>query len=98
VFELENRSEDKQANEIRNKKDTSIFASPQSGIGNSSVQPLLNPQERKPNETGTVSNCFKAAFGQITQDKLFVVVILPFSVPDNICHFAAQEITMSFNQ
>lgn len=46
----------------------------------------------------SVKNCFKATFGEVPNYEYLVVVVLPFRVPDNICHFAAREATMVVDQ
>ena len=44
--------------------------------------------------SGSTKNTFKATFGEIKKYNCLVVVVLPFRVPDNLCHFAAREATM----
>ena len=41
---------------------------------------------------------FKATFGSIPGQNLVAVVVLPFQVPDNICHYACQEVVMCIEQ
>lgn len=48
--------------------------------------------------TKSVKNTFKATFGNITKHECVMIVVLPFRVPDNLCHFAASEITMILDQ
>ena len=98
TFEMESLSEDTSAQKKRGGKETEVYMSSESAIGTLNVQPVLNPQKTRSNQPGSVSNCFKAVYGQLPQWKLLIVVGLPFSVPDNICHYAIQEITMGFDQ
>merc|ERR1740139_901581 len=91
TFEMESLSEDTSAQKKRGGKETEVYMSSESAIG------TLNVQKTRSNQPGSVSNCFKAVYGQLPQWKLLIVVGLPFSVPDNICHYAIQEITMGFD-
>ena len=61
---------------------------------------MLDPEAPiEPEEsTRSTKNTFKATFGEISKFNLMVVVVLPFRVPDNMCHFAAQEATMVLDQ
>ena len=55
------------------------------------MKPQLDPEAPIHNEESshTTRNTYKAAFGEVPKVKCMIVVILPFCVPDNICHFAA---------
>ena len=64
------------------------------------VLPVLDPEApmNREDSGASTANCFKATFGEVEKFNLMVVTILPFRVPDNICHFAAQEATMVMDQ
>ena len=64
------------------------------------VSAMLDPEAPMEPEDSVAStkNTFKATFGEIKKYNCLVVVILPFRVPDNLCHFAAQEATMIIDQ
>ena len=74
-----------------------VSKSGESTIGPLNVKPFLNivAPRNKPDANSTM-NCFKATFGK-TLGRI-IVVILPFCIPDNICHYAAQEVTMAYDQ
>ena len=61
---------------------------------------MLDPEApiEREDSVASTKNMFKATFGEISKYNCLVVVILPFRVPDNLCHFAAQEATMVIDQ
>ena len=64
------------------------------------MTPILEPEAPiEPEEsTKSTKNCFKATFGEIHNYEYLIVVVLPYRVPDNICHYAAREATMVVDQ
>jgi hypothetical protein len=55
-------------------------AYPEAAINNNvQVIPVINPANPKETE-----RCFKAAFSEIRREKIEIVIVLPFSYPDNI--------------
>jgi hypothetical protein len=62
------------------------------------VRPILLPTVPFSEEDNkSTRNCFKATFATVPNKKGLLVIILPFCIPDNLCHFAAQEAAMSFD-
>ena len=101
TFELEEVSEHRHVSKIvgnqeKPKKRTQL----DSWLNTLQVTPMLDPEAPIEPEDSSKStkNVFKATFGEVTKYKCLVVVILPYRVPDNICHFAAQEATMVIDQ
>lgn len=64
------------------------------------MTPVLDPEAPiEPEDSAkSVKNCFKATFGEVPNYDYLIVVVLPFRVPDNVCHFAAREATMVVDQ
>jgi len=64
------------------------------------VTPMLDPEApiEQEDSAKSVKNVFKATFGEVPRADCLVVVILPFRVPDNMCHFAAREATLVVDQ
>lgn len=57
---------------------------------------MLDPEApiEKEDSAKSVKNVFKATFGEVPKYDCVLIVVLPFQVPDNLCHFAAREATM----
>ena len=96
VFELDEVVTSKIALDIQGLVEPLVSKRAEANIGSLQVRPLLSPTAPKnKQEAKSTTNLFKATVGR-AHDRL-IVVILPFSVPDNLCHFAAQEATMCFD-
>ena len=91
VFELDDVQETEHMAKMLGRDKPRTFHKNKAQINSLSVQPLLDPEAPINNEESSHStrNTYKAVFGEVPKVKCIIVVILPFCVPDNICHFAA---------
>ena len=55
-------------------------------INNVKVQPLIKIEDPENKE-----RIYKASFSQSKKQKMYIVIVLPFSVPDNIVKSCAKE-------
>ena len=97
VFELDEVQETEHKAKMLNHREPKVFYKNEANINTLSVKPQLDPEAPIYAEESQHStrNCYKATFGEVPKIKCMIVVILPFCVPDNICHFAAQEAAMT---
>ena len=97
VFELDEVEETDQMCKMREHARPEIYRKNEATINSLVVKPLLDPEAAINNEESPHStrNTYKATFGEVPKVQCMIVVILPFCVPDNICHFAAQEAAMT---
>ena len=91
VFEMDEVEETDQMCKMKNHSKPEIFRKNEATINTLVAKPVLDPEAainsiESPHST---RNTYKATFGEIPKVQCMIVVILPFCVPDNICHFAA---------
>ena len=100
TFELDSVKEHLHAAKIHGRSEPQVRNKSEAWLNTLQVTPMLDPEApiEAEDSTGSVKNTFKATFGEIKKYNLMAIVILPFRVPDNLCHFAAQEATMIIDQ
>lgn len=96
LFEIEEVIQNIRAQEQLGLMEPQVSRRAEANIGSLFFRPVLDPTvARLAKEDKSMRNCFKATFGK-AKNRL-IVIILPFSVPDNICHFAAQEVSLCYD-
>ena len=100
TFEVDSLVEHPHAARVRGHSKPHERKSTQSWLNELQVSNMLDPEAPIEAEDSLKStkNLFKATFGEIAKYDCMVVVCLPSRVPDNLCHFAAQEATMVIDQ
>ena len=97
TFELDELQEHSHAAKILGRpQNRNVRTKSESWLNTLEVSAMLDPEApiERDDSVASTKNTFKATFGEIKKYDCLVVVILPFRVPDNLCHFAAQEATM----
>jgi len=100
TFELDSVKEHSHAAKINGRSEPQVRTRSEAWLNTLQVTPMLDPEApiEAEDSTASIKNTFKATFGEIRKYGLMAVVILPFRVPDNLCHFAASEATMIIDQ
>jgi hypothetical protein len=99
IFEKEEVQETVLAAELRGRTSTNVSRLAEANINTLSVKPVLSVTAPRDSEDArSTRNCYKATFGHSASQNQVVVIILPFCVPDNVCHFAAQEASVCLDQ
>lgn len=100
TFELDQVTEHEHVTKIMERAEPQTRKKAESYLNTLKVTTTLDPEAPIENELSSKStkNTFKATFGNIDKHDCVMIVILPFRVPDNLCHFAASELTMILDQ
>ncbi len=96
TFEMDQLTEHRHTAQILGHREPVTRYSAEAALNSLKVTPMLDPEApiEEEDSSKSVKNVFKATFGEVPKYQSTIVVILPFCVPDNLCHFAAREATM----